>query len=54
MKELGYYPGNGTHPRFINLQPGFTAVSIWQNEDSDTIIEMKLDSEQGPWNTPAA
>ncbi len=46
MKELGYYPAMGLTPRFITFNPDYSRFYM-ANEDSDTIIEMKLDSEQG-------
>ena len=46
MKELGYYPAMGLTPRFITFNPDYSHFYM-ANEDSDTIIEMKLDSEQG-------
>lgn len=46
MKELGYYPTLGLTPRFITFNPDYSRFYV-ANEDSDTIIEMKLDSEAG-------
>ena len=36
----------GLTPRFITFNPDYSHFYM-ANEDSDTIIEMKLDSEQG-------
>lgn len=46
MRELGYYPTLGLTPRFMcfGLNPETLYVA---NEDSDTIVEMKLDRERG-------
>lgn len=46
MKELGYYPTLGLTPRFISFNLDYSKFYV-ANEDSDTIIEMKLDSETG-------
>lgn len=46
MKELGYYPTLGLTPRFISFNPDYSRFYV-ANEDSDTIVEMKLDSESG-------
>lgn len=46
MKELGYYPALGLTPRFICFDPDYEKFYM-ANEDSDTIVEMKLDSDSG-------
>ena len=46
MKELGYYPTLGLTPRFISFNLDYSKFYV-ANEDSDTIVEMKLDSETG-------
>ena len=46
MRELGYYPTLGLTPRFISFNPDYSRFYV-ANEDSDTIVEMKLDSENG-------
>lgn len=46
MKELGYYPTLGLTPRFISFNPDYSKFYI-ANEDSDTIVEMKLNSDTG-------
>ncbi len=46
MTELGYYPTLGLTPRFITFDPEYRYFYA-ANEDSDTIVEMKLDSETG-------
>lgn len=46
MTELGYYPALGLTPRFITFNPDYSRFYI-ANEDSDTIVEMKLDSDKG-------
>lgn len=46
MKELGYYPALGLTPRFITFNPDYSKFYL-ANEDSDTIVEMKLDSDKG-------
>lgn len=46
MKELGYYPALGLTPRFITFNKDYSKFYL-ANEDSDTIVEMKLDSEKG-------
>lgn len=46
MKELGYYPSLGLTPRFITFDPDYSHFYA-ANEDSDTIVEMKLDSDAG-------
>lgn len=46
MTELGYYPALGKTPRFITFDPTYEYFYI-ANEDSDTIVEMKLDAEKG-------
>ena len=46
MKELGYYPTLGLTPRFMCFDPDYTCFYV-ANEDSDTIVEMKLDSASG-------
>ena len=46
MTELGYYPSLGLTPRFITFDPEYRNFYM-ANEDSDTIVEMKLDSETG-------
>ena len=46
MTELGYYPCLGKTPRFITFTPDYKLFYA-ANEDSDTIVEMKLDSVTG-------
>ena len=46
MTELGYYSSLGLTPRFITFNPDYSRFYM-ANEDSDTIVEMKLDSETG-------
>lgn len=46
MTELGYYPALGKTPRFITFNPDYSKFYI-ANEDSDTIVEMKLDADKG-------
>lgn len=46
MTELGYYPTLGLTPRFITFNRDYSRFYA-ANEDSDTIVEMKLDSEKG-------
>ena len=46
MKQLGFYPSLGLTPRFITFDPDYGRLYA-ANEDSDTIVEMKLDSEKG-------
>lgn len=46
MKELGYYPCLGLTPRFVTFSPDYSRFYV-ANEDSDTIVEMKLDSDRG-------
>ena len=46
MKELGYYPALGLTPRFITFNKDYSKFYM-ANEDSDTIVEMKLDSDKG-------
>lgn len=46
MTELGYYPCLGKTPRFITFAPDYKLFYA-ANEDSDTIVEMKLDSVTG-------
>lgn len=46
MKELGFYPTLGLTPRFISFNLDYSRFYV-ANEDSDTIVEMKLDSESG-------
>lgn len=46
MTELGYYSCLGKTPRFITFNPDYSLFYA-ANEDSDTIIEMKLDSDTG-------
>lgn len=46
MVELGYYPALGLTPRFITFNLDYSKFYI-ANEDSDTIVEMKLDSDKG-------
>lgn len=46
MKELGYYSCLGKTPRFITFDLDYDKFYM-ANEDSDTIVEMKLDSESG-------
>ncbi len=45
MKECGYYPAMGLTPRFITFNRDYSKFYL-ANEDSDTIIEMKLDSDK--------
>lgn len=46
MKEMGYYPTLGLTPRFMCFNRDYSRFYV-ANEDSDTIVEMKLDSETG-------
>lgn len=46
MKEIGYYPTLGMTPRFISFNRDYSLFYA-ANEDSDTIVEMKLDEENG-------
>ena len=46
MRELGYYPSLGLTPRFITFNKDYSKFYM-ANEDSDTVVEMKLDSEKG-------
>lgn len=46
MTELGYYSSLGLTPRFITFNLDYSRFYM-ANEDSDTIVEMKLDSEAG-------
>ncbi len=46
MKELGYYPVLGLTPRFITFNLDYSRLYV-ANEDSDTIIEMKVDADKG-------
>ncbi len=46
MTELGYYPALGLTPRFITFNKDYSLFYL-ANEDSDTIVEMKLDSVTG-------
>ena len=46
MKELAYYPTLGLTPRFITFDKRYEHFYA-ANEDSDTIIEMKLDETTG-------
>lgn len=46
MKELGYYSALGLTPRFICFDSDYEKFYM-ANEDSDTIVEMKLDSDSG-------
>ncbi len=46
MTELGYYPCLGLTPRFVVFSPDYEKFYV-ANEDSDTIVEMKLDSDRG-------
>lgn len=46
MKEIGYYPTLGLTPRFISFNRDYSRFYA-ANEDSDTVIEMKLDEESG-------
>ena len=46
MTELGYYSCLGLTPRFVTFNPDYSLFYI-ANEDSDTIVEMKLDSDKG-------
>lgn len=46
MKLLDFYPTLGLTPRFITFNPDYSKFYV-ANEDSDTIIEMKLDEETG-------
>lgn len=46
MTELGYYSCLGLTPRFVTFNSDYSRFYI-ANEDSDTIVEMKLDSDKG-------
>lgn len=46
MKLLDFYPTLGLTPRFITFNPDYSRFYI-ANEDSDTIVEMKLDEDTG-------
>jgi len=46
LTPLGFYPTLGKTPRFITFNPEGTKFYA-ANEDSDTIVEMKLDAEKG-------
>ena len=46
MTELGFYSCLGKTPRFITFNPDYSRFYA-ANEDSDTIVEMKLDSVSG-------
>ena len=46
MKLLDFYPTLGLTPRFMSFNPDYSKFYV-ANEDSDTIVEMKLDSESG-------
>ena len=46
MKELGYYPTLGLTPRFIAFNRDYSLFYA-ANEDSDTIVEMRLCEETG-------
>lgn len=46
MKTLDFYPVLGLTPRFITFNRDYSRFYI-ANEDSDTIIEMKLDEDMG-------
>lgn len=46
MTELGYYSSLGLTPRFITFNLDYSRFYM-ANEDSDTIVEMKLDSASG-------
>jgi len=46
MKTLGFYPTLGLTPRFITFNPDYSRFYA-ANEDSDTIVEMKLDADTG-------
>ena len=46
MKELGYYPTLGLTPRFISFNRDYSLFYA-ANEDSDTIVEMRLGEETG-------
>ena len=46
MKELGYYPTLGLTPRFISFNRDYSLFYA-ANEDSDTIVEMRLCEETG-------
>lgn len=49
MKLLDFYPTLGLTPRFITFNPDYSKFYV-ANEDSDTIIEMKLVEETGRLN----
>ncbi len=46
MRELGYYPTLGLTPRFMCFNLDYSKFYV-ANEDTDTIVEMKLDKERG-------
>lgn len=46
MKQLGFYSCLGLTPRFVTFSPDFSRFYA-ANEDSDTIVEMKLDTRKG-------
>lgn len=46
MKQIGHYPTLGLTPRFVSFNQDYSRLYS-ANEDSDTIVEMKLDSEHG-------
>ena len=46
MKLLDFYPTLGLTPRFMSFNPDYSKFYV-ANEDSDTIIELKLDEETG-------
>lgn len=46
MKTLGFYPTLGRTPRFVTFNSDYSKLYA-ANEDSDTIVEMKLDSDKG-------
>lgn len=46
MKQLGFYPCLGLTPRFVTFSPDYSRFYV-ANEDSDAIVEMKLDMEKG-------
>lgn len=46
MKELGFYPSLGLTPRFVSFHPDHRRIYA-ANEDSDTIVELRLDPDKG-------
>lgn len=46
MKRLGFYSCLGLTPRFVTFSPDYSRLYT-ANEDSDTIVEMKLDITKG-------